>query len=171
MNREQFVAAVGGEQHKLRQFLLTLCCGNREEADDIAQDALVKAYLSHTAYKETGKFVPWLYKIAYNTFLDSTRNRRDLQPLEACAGVADGGAGADSAFRYQTLYSALAKLPPKERSAILLYYMKGYSVREIAGIEDCSEDAVKKQMSRGREQLKKILQDETGIYRFEGTIC
>jgi RNA polymerase sigma-70 factor (ECF subfamily) len=49
---------------------------------------------------------------------------------------------------------ALQTLPYKERTSLLLFYMKGYSIKEIARIVDCSEDAVKKQLSRGRDHLK-----------------
>lgn len=103
MTRERFTALVSGEQKKLRQFLLALCCGHADEADD--------------------------------------------------------------AFRHQALYAALATLPPKERTAILLYYLKGYSIHEISQIEDCSEEAVRKQMSRGRDELKKICKrNDTGLF-------
>ena len=64
---------------------------------------------------------------------------------------------ADSGFTHQQLYMALSTLPPKERSAITLYYLSGYSVKDIAAITESSEDAVKKQMSRGREKLKTLI--------------
>jgi len=51
----------------------------------------------------------------------------------------------------------LRTLPPKERSAITLYYLNGYDIKEIAAITDTSEDAVKKQLSRGRDKLKEKL--------------
>lgn len=53
---------------------------------------------------------------------------------------------------------ALDALPSKERYAILLFYMQGYSVREISQITDRSEDAVKKQLSRGRDQPENKIQ-------------
>ena len=55
---------------------------------------------------------------------------------------------------------ALEQLPPKERSAILLYYIKGYSVHEIADIVAATEDAIKQQLSRGRNKLKTLLKYE-----------
>ena len=58
---------------------------------------------------------------------------------------------------HQDLYLALRTLPPKERSAITLYYLSGYDIKEIAAITDASEDAVKKQLSRGRDKLKEKL--------------
>ena len=154
MSREQFIQWVEQEQESLRRFLLALCGGNREEADDIAQEALVKAYLSLSAYREEGKFASWLYKIAHHTFLDRKKTERDTGSLDEVVAVSDASFAADRSFLYQDLYAAIASLPLKERTAILLFYLKGYSVQEISQIVDCSTDAVKKQLSRGSEQFK-----------------
>ena len=67
---------------------------------------------------------------------------------------------ADNAFQHQALYLALRTLPPKERSAITLFYLNGYSIKEIATITETSEDAVKKQLSRGRDKLRQELKIE-----------
>ena len=160
MTREQFIEIIKTEQEALRRFLLALCCGNRDEADDIAQDALVKSYLSCSKYEECGKGTAWLYRIAYNMFIDTNRCRRTMQPLDALEKREDSSFAADREFRYQALYIALEQLPPKERIAILLFYLKGYSIREIADIVNVTEDAVKKQLSRGRDKLKTLLKNE-----------
>ena len=78
MNREEFIAHIRGEQGHLRRFLLALCLGNRDEADDIAQESLVKAYLSSSGYRDEGNFTSWLYKIAYRTFLDHKKACRAI---------------------------------------------------------------------------------------------
>lgn len=153
MTREQFIALVKREQEALRGFLLALCCGNRDDADDIAQDALVKAYLASSDYRDQCKFRSWLFKIAHNTFLTYVSNLRTHDPIYA-ADEKLSNATADAAFEHQDLYLALRTLPPKERSAIVMFYMNGYQIKEIARITDQSEDAVKKQLSRGRDQLK-----------------
>lgn len=160
MNREEFAAFVRSEQKPLRRFLLGLCCGNRQEADDIAQEALVKAYLSLNSYRDNNKFTAWLYRIAYNTFIDQQRKAHGTSPLEACRQHPESSYAADKGFDYQELYLALNALPPKERTAVLLFYLKGYSVKEISRIMDCHEDAVKKQLQRGREHLKKQMRQE-----------
>lgn len=157
MTREVFIAHVEREQEALRGFLLALCCGNKDDADDLAQDALVKAYVSSAGYQEKGKFRSWLFKIAHNTFLNHKASCRTMDSLDEARTLVSSTA-ADSSFEHQDLYLALRTLPPKERSAITLFYMNGYSIKDIAVITDTSEDAIKKQLSRGRDKLKAKLQ-------------
>lgn len=155
MNREEFTTQIKVHRESLRRFLVALCCGNTDEADDIAQESLVKAFLSSDKYTDTGRFASWIHRIAYRTFLDHNRSRSRMQPLEQVTEVCDSEHDADHAFHYQELYMALDGLGEKERTSLLLFYISGYDIKEIGRIMECSEDAVKKQLSRGREHLKK----------------
>ena len=156
MTREEFITHVEREQEALRGFLLALSCGKKDDADDLAQDALVKAYLSSAGYQDKGKFRSWLFKIAHNTFLNHKASCCTMESIEA-ARTLIGNTSAESSFAHQDLYLALRTLPPKERSAITLFYLSGYSIKEIATITESSEDAVKQQLSRGRNKLKERL--------------
>ena len=156
MTREEFITQVEREQGALRGFLLALCCGRKDDADDLAQDALVRAYISSAGYHEKGKFRSWLFKIAHNTFLNHQASCRTMESLDEARRLI-GNSAADSSFEHQDLYLALRTLPPKERSSITLFYLNGYSVKEIVQITETSEDAVKKQLSRGRDKLKERL--------------
>ena len=127
------------------------------DADDLAQDALVKAYLSLAGYQNKGKFRSWIFKIAYNTFLNHKASCRTMDSIDE-ARTLISGSEADASFEHQDLYLALRTLPPKERSSITLYYLNGYSIKEIAAITASSEGAVKQQLSRGRDKLKMRLQ-------------
>ena len=156
MTREVFIAYVEREQEALRSFLLALCCGKKDDADDLAQDALVKAYLASAGYQDKGKFRSWLFKIAHNTFLNHKASCRTMESIDEARTLLSN-ASAESSFEHQDLYLALRTLPPKERSSITLFYLNGYSIKEIAAITDTSEDAIKKQLSRGRDKLKERL--------------
>lgn len=156
MTREVFIAYVEREQEALRGFLLALCCGKKDDADDLAQDAMVKAYLSSAGYQDKGKFRAWLFKIAYNTFLNHKASLRCTESIDEAKALISS-ISADSSFEHQDLYLALRSLPPKERSAITLFYLNGYNIKEIVMITENSEDAVKKQLSRGRDKLKEKL--------------
>ena len=156
MTREEFITYVEREQEALRGFLLALCCGKKDDADDLAQDALVKAYISSAGYQDKGKFRSWLFKIAHNTFLNHKASCRTMESIDEARTLLSN-ASAESSFEHQDLYLALRTLPPKERSSITLFYLNGYSIKEIAVITDTSEDAIKKQLSRGRDKLKERL--------------
>ena len=155
-DRDQFIAQVKTQQNALRSFLLALCGGNLADADDIAQESLVKAYLAIDRYTDSGKFKSWLFKIAHNTFLNHTAALKQYDSIEAAETVATQES-ADHNFAHQQLYLALSTLPPKERAAITLYYLSGYSIKEIAAITEVNADAVKKQLSRGRDRLKQLI--------------
>ena len=154
MTREEFTDSVTREQKGLRRFLLALCCGDMSMADDIAQEAFVKAYLSLDKLRDDARFKAWLYRIAHRTFLTY---RRSQCFFEDCTAIADTMAATDAGNDYQPLYDALAGLPPKERTAIVLFYMENYSVKEISQVVDCSEVAVRQQLSRARDHLRKLL--------------
>lgn len=159
MTREQFIENVTKEQEGLRRFLLALCGGDRARADDLAQNALVKAYIASGDYVPRVKFSTWLYRIAYNCFIDSVRKKKPQttsdDSLEA-SRLADDSA-TDSRFEHQELYAAIDKLPPNERAAILLFYMEDRPIKEISSILNIPDGTVKSHLSRGREHLRQFI--------------
>ena len=157
MTRQEFIRQVESNQEAVRRFLTALCCGDGGLADDLAQDTFMKAYLSLSDFRGDSGFRTWVFRIAHTTFLSDRRAvRQQFEPIESAAGVASTGR-ADAGFDNQTLYAALHRLSEKERSAILLHYMQGYSVNEIAEITDSSAAAIKQLLSRGRIHLKDLL--------------
>lgn len=160
MTRDEFIRNTESCQKAFRRFLTALCCGDSDEADDIAQESLVKAYLSCDGLKEPAKFKAWLYRIGFNTFFSHRRAVRPTTTLDD-APETEASERSDNAFRYQALYAALDRIPERERTSILLYYMEGYSVREISGIVEVSEEAVRQHLSRGRNHLRGLLSENS----------
>lgn len=156
MTREEFVLVVQHEQEALRRFLLALCAGRADDADDLAQETFIKAYVSLSEYDERGQVSLWLRRIAYHTFLNyrKKQQREETKPLDEAPPVA-GPSAADEAFRYQELHAALGALSDTGRTTLVMHYIEGYKVGEIAEVTGQSEAAVKKQLQRGREELKR----------------
>lgn len=156
MTREQFILKVEATQKAFRRFLVALCCGDSDLADDVAQESYIKAYIACDSVNNVGSFNAWIYRIGYNTFLNMQRGARLTTGYDYAATVM-APEGADAGFAYQELYDALSRLPSKERTAVLLFYMEGYSVKEIADIQEASQDAVRQYLSRGRNHLRGLL--------------
>ena len=155
MTKNEFISNVESSQKAVRRFLTALCCGDSFLADDLAQDTYMKAYLACDDF-HGGKFSSWVYRIAYNTFLSHCRCAKPTESITEAENKF-GTDDADVQFRYQGLYLALDKLSEKERGAILLFYMEGYGVKEIAEITGSNLEAVRQQLSRGRQHLKALL--------------
>lgn len=156
MQHEQFIKQVVNIRADLSRFLIGLCCGDCMLADDIAQEALIKAYLSLDRIENDGKFKSWVFRIAYNTFINNRRNK-SLYLSEYELKYHQSPERSDDYFRYEELYQALTQLPVSQRTVILLYYLQNYTVREIAAILTISEENVRQHLSRGRQRLRKLL--------------
>lgn len=157
MTRDRFITEVRACQGQLRRFLASLCGGDTARADDIAQDALVRAYVSSDRF--IGNFKAWLFRIAYNCFIDQLR--RMPEPAVALDApqarrLADAAA-ADDAFRHEALQRVLMRIPEKERTAIVLHYFEDLSIKEIAGVMQIPAGTVKYYLSVGRDHLKSYL--------------
>ena len=160
MTRERFIDLVRAEQESLRRFLLALCGGDASLADDIAQDALVRAYVASGSFLGLSKFSTWLFRIAYNCYVDHHRKPRLETISSDTKQVLSVPANdeTDSGFRHQRLYQALESLPEKEKASIVLHYFEDRSIKEISSILKIPQGTVKYYLSAGRNHLKSILQ-------------
>ncbi len=156
MTSEQFIDLVRTEQEPLRRFLLALCSGDSALADDLAQEALIRAYVSSGSFLGRSKFKTWLFRIAYNCYIDNFRKKtpQRVDPAGSEALNLPSGDSADGGFRYQQLYLALNRIPEKEKAAIVLFYFEDKSIKEIAAILDMPAGTVKYNLSMGRNHLR-----------------
>lgn len=154
MTKEQFIREISGVQESLRRFLLPLCGGDAYTADDIAQDATVKAWVAMDKFRGRSKLSTWLFRIAYNTWCDRKYDSRGESIESSGALSVSDRSSADDRFKYERLHHAIDGLKPKEKAAILLFYMEDKDIKEIASIMDVPTGTVTSLLSRGRENLR-----------------
>jgi RNA polymerase sigma-70 factor (ECF subfamily) len=140
--------------------------GNREDAEECAQDILVRAYRYLHRFSLEKRFLPWLYGIAVNHIRTSyARNRRRearRQAWEQRADVrhcADPQENLETAESREEIRAAVASLPRSLREPVILHYFEELRVAAIAEILGLSEANVKSKLLRGRRRLKKMFEE------------
>jgi RNA polymerase sigma-70 factor (ECF subfamily) len=139
--------------------------GNPTEAEDVAQEAFVRAYTQLRTYKEQHRFSTWLLSIASHLAIDQIRRRRFLAlPLENVPfleWIADVGAGPEqSALQGEAsdeMQRVLNALPTKYRLVLLLRYWYDFSYEEIAQTLDLTQPLVKARLHRARELVARTM--------------
>jgi RNA polymerase sigma-70 factor (ECF subfamily) len=139
--------------------------GNPTEAEDVAQEAFVRAYTQLHTYKDSHRFSTWLLSIASHLSIDQLRRRRFLAlPLENVPfleWIADVGPSPEqSALRRETaddMQRILDTLPVKYRAVLLLRYWHDFSYEEIAQTLDLTPALVKARLHRARELVARTM--------------
>lgn len=141
----------------------TRVLGNASEAEDVAQEAMLRLWRAASDWQADGPARPatWLYKVTANLAVDRLRLRKRSVPLEAAPEPEDetpGPAAAmDDATRRAALDAALQTLPERQRQAVVLRHLEGLSNPDIAAVLDISVEAVESLTSRGRRALAAVL--------------
>ena len=135
---------------------------NLEDAKDAAQQVFLRLYRSLGQLDENRHFASWLYRITVNVCRDMlrARARRPVLSLEE-AGVGLVVAAADDTVRNEQrrmIYAALATLPERERTAVVLRDLEGFTTSEAARIMGCTEVTVRSQISNARVKIRKFVQ-------------
>jgi RNA polymerase sigma-70 factor (ECF subfamily) len=136
--------------------------GHREDAEDVVQEAFLAALAKIESFDTTRRFGPWLYRIVLTRGLNfrKSRSRRAAEPLEG-AGVASRDAGpaaaAEQAGLRETVMTALARLPERQRMVVQLFELDGFSGAEIAEMLGLSPGTVRWYLHEARQALRRML--------------
>lgn len=156
--------------HKYKDMTFTLALrmvGNREDAEEVAQDAFIKAYKALDSFKGTSKFSTWLYRIVYNTSLDCIKKNKRIIYSEHIDEIHESDIGSmQDALSYmeakekkEIIEKALFQLPEDERVLLTLFYFEELPLKEISEIAEISYDNVKIKLHRSRKKLYHILKN------------
>ena len=132
-------------------------CGNAADAEDAAQEALLRYHISEKQFESEQHIRAWLLRVAINCAKNLSRSffRRNTVPLETYMETLEFDSGES-----REIFREVMSLPEKYRLVIHLYYYEDYSVAEIGRILALTESNVKVRLSRGRQLLKKSLQED-----------
>jgi RNA polymerase sigma-70 factor (ECF subfamily) len=146
-------------------------CGSSDDANDVAQEALVKAFTKLGSFKGNSSFKTWLYRIATNHCIDAARKQQRVPaPLSLDAEPEEGRALVDTLEAageplseltvwelQREVRKAILRLPPKLRAVLVLHDLQGLQYGEIAEVVGVPLGTVKSRIHNAREQLKTTL--------------
>ncbi len=133
--------------------------------EELVQDVFVEAYTGLRSFKGRAPFSRWLRKIAvrvgYRHWKDLKRRREEVS-LDDLGEVASRAEDADPTRAAELLHGLLAKLPPRDRLVLTLFYLEGHSTAEVAELTGWSRVMVRVQAHRARGKLRRLVEKRLG---------
>lgn len=145
---------------RLSRFVQTLVW-NTDDAKDVISETALIAFEQFDAIREKEKFVFYLFSVAANVLKKKQRRQRFWGFFSVDeADQLEGNQSTDANLLRRELYKALQKLPHKQQEAIVLFDISGFSIKEIAAMQQLSESGVKSNLRRGKEKLAQLLTEK-----------
>ena len=166
----RFIQLLGSRRSQFLRYSLSLT-GNRDDAEDLLQESIVKALTAIACLREDAAFETWFLRLMKNTFIDS-RRRRKLADQLSFGAAWPGLAAMDPAYARwavtpdqviisyymtDTVRRAIEKLPDEHSQVILLHYVLGYSIPEIVDITGEADGTIRSRVSRALSKLRHLL--------------
>lgn len=138
--------------------------GSLDEAEDVVQDTLIRLWENAASWTPDARIGTWLHRVCYNRSIDRLRRRRAFVDDSALDDMADESVPPDHLLvqgeTVRSVQAAIAVLPPRHRTAVLLFHFQDLSQREAAAVMGMSETAFESLLARARRQLRRSLADE-----------
>lgn len=155
-------------KHKSYAYTIALkIVRSSEEAEEVAQDAFIKAFQNLRKFNREAKFSTWLYRIVFNTAISYQRKSKMMKEsidIVKYTVAAEETSGAENEDRKRYIKKALSAMSAADSTVITLFYLKELSLEEIGEITGMQTNAVKVKLHRARkklaEELQKLLKKE-----------
>ncbi|MCU0646474.1 MAG: sigma-70 family RNA polymerase sigma factor [Gemmatimonadaceae bacterium] len=136
--------------------------GNREDAEDLVQDAAVRAYERLAQFDRARPFAPWFLRVVFNLALrrreSVVRLKQDsLDEVSELAAPAGETVDPDREAFWQVFRAAVERLPPRQRSIVMLFDVDGLSGAEIAEQLEVSQETVRWHLHQARKTLRAVM--------------
>lgn len=147
------------DRYQRRLFNVALrMLGNVQDAEDVTQTTLCKAFLSMESYDPQYRFFSWIYRMTVNESLNELKRRRPMVTLEERFGIPQRGVAADDALETEDrVGKALMDLKPDDRAVVVLRHFESLSYEEIADVLGVPTRTVKSRLFTARERLRLTL--------------
>lgn len=150
------------ERHMRRAFAVAYrLLGQREDAEDLVQDAFLAVLEKIGSYQAGRPFAPWFYRILVNRGLNSRKSRSlrrtEAIPLDASAAGLSPLRETEQGELRERLAAALETLPPRQRAVVELFELEGFTSVEIAEIMSLSDGTVRWHLHQARQALRTVL--------------
>jgi RNA polymerase sigma-70 factor, ECF subfamily len=154
--------AMLGAVPSLRAFAISLS-GNVDRADDLVQETLLRAIANIESFQPGTNMSAWMFTILRNLFRSEYRKRRrEVEDTDGSyADTLKSHPEQGSHLEFKEFKSALAKLPPDQREALILVGASGFSYEEAAAICECAVGTIKSRVNRARTRLADLLSIES----------
>lgn len=157
--QKEFIDLYRPVHDQFERFCRARVYGNMEHGD-LLNETLLVAFERLETIKNKDAFFSFLCGVAVRLL---AKNHRKLSPIELPEGiqnsVIDPNLSPEQQMDLHALYAGLAQLGEDQRESLILFEISGFSIKEIAQIQNASESAVKLRLKRGRERLKALLSD------------
>ena len=152
--RDEIIAAIPN----LRAFAISLS-GSVDRADDLVQETLLRAFANISSFRPGTNLPAWLFTILRNLFRSEYRKRRREVPDSdgAFAATLTTNPDQNTHLDFEDFRTALDKLPPDQREALILVGASGFSYEEAADICECAVGTIKSRVNRARKRLGELL--------------
>jgi RNA polymerase sigma-70 factor (ECF subfamily) len=162
--RAAFSDLVRRHQSWLVRYLIYLL-GDRDAAEDVAQDAFARAFLHLSSLRDPRTFKGWLRRTATRLAFNQRRDQATRRKYEEQAATTGASSVASNVAEREAILLALERLSYPYREVLVLYYLEELSTRELAQLLDIGVSAAKMRLSRARQEFQAIYTRETGDAR------
>lgn len=140
-------------------------CGNRQDAEDIVQNAFVKAFHNLHSFRSDSKFSTWFYRIVHNTAITESRTTAhntefvDYKVKEVSDSYSelDTMEMVEEKERQEIIMQAMERMPKDESVLLTLYYLEDNTIKDIVSITGLTESNVKVKLHRARKRLAETI--------------
>ena len=135
---------------------------NAEDASDFTQEVFLKVYRNLSRFEGRSRFSTWLYKIAYNTAVNSVKRNREYRSLSEDDTIPDGDTPERKALKkllQEAVVEAVMDLPSRFRVCVDLFFFYNRSYQEIEHITGYPVNTIKSHVFRAKKLLRKKLED------------